>query len=338
MKKILIVFTAIFLVNSWLWGQQSTTIESIRENPRHFNQEYVEFTGYIERYVPGTAATTSFYKIRGDYGQSIRVNTSSQRPTINARYRVSGTVISDQEMLLVIEERKTRLSEAPDVPPHQEITVTPSPGTTWNNLILIAIVVLALIVIVGALVLLFNRLAKPKALNWRVPDASLSDDSATPPVPLSKMSGSGFASQDMSQQYETVRVETSVPPTLKFIPGKLLITNGPDKGKTLILSGYPTPEGNVLTIGRDFRDWRDLPRLSGDRKYAHVRIKDDSRTLSRIQAEIIYRAGRVYLKNLSEVNPCKVNGTDVAVNESVELSTGAKITTGFIEFSYQAQV
>ncbi len=337
MKKILILFTAIVLVNSWVWGQQSTTIESIRETPRHYIQEYVEFTGYIERYVPGTAETTSFYQIRGDYGGSIRVNTSSQRPAINAKYRVSGTVIFDQETLLVIEERKTRLSDAPGVSPRQEGPVTPPPGSSRNNAMLIAIVVLAVIVIVGALVLFFNRSAKPKAMYARSGDF-ISDDSATPPVPSSKVSGSGFASQNLGQQYETVRVETSVPPTLKFIPGKLLITNGPDKGKTLILSGYPTPEGNVLTIGRDFREWQDHPKLSGDRKYAHIRIKDDSRTLSRIQAEIIYREDRVYLKNLSEVNPCKVNGTDVAVNESVELSPGAKITTGYIEFSYQAQV
>lgn len=137
------------------------------------------------------------------------------------------------------------------------------------------------------------------------------------------------------QNYDTIRLQTKAPATVKFIPGELEILNGLDKGKSFMMAGYPTPDGNVATIGRDHDGWQNL--VPAERHYAHIRIKDESNTLSRMQAELIQRSGKLYLKNLSKVNPTQVDGEDVPVNEVVEVKPNATIKAGFIEFRYKTK-
>lgn len=135
------------------------------------------------------------------------------------------------------------------------------------------------------------------------------------------------------QNYSTVKLQQNAPATVKFIPGELEIINGLDKGKSFKMAGYPTSDGNVATIGRDHEGWQSL--VSPERQYAHIRLKDESNTLSRMQAELVHRGGKLYMKNLSKVNPAQVDGEDVPVNEVVEIKPGSVIKTGFIEFKYK---
>ncbi len=320
----------------YAYGQRSTSIENIRENPGRYVQESVSFQGIVQHYVRGTATTTSYYMIRGDYGGNLRVNTSAPSPQINSRYQVTGTVIMDGREPLVIEINKRLISPVGDTTTDRGESIQtppPPPPPSQDNTSLIVILVIALVVIGGVVVFFLTR-PKPEPAFMQEPGGAFDDSPTIAP----SSTGAGAAAtvvMNKGEDYQTIKFEPSVPPTMKFIPGKLEILNGPDKGKTLMLAGYPTPDGSMASIGRDHQGWETQAGLSGGKKFAHVRIKDDSRTLSRMQAEIIYRNGKIYLKNLSSVNPSQVDGYDVPVNEVAEVKPGSKISTGFIEFRYQ---
>lgn len=129
------------------------------------------------------------------------------------------------------------------------------------------------------------------------------------------------------ESLKTVRIVKDVDdPTLIFIPGKLKILNGDDKDTKLVLAGFPTTEGGVLTIGS-----RDE---SGVKKLTHIRLME--KTVSKQQAEIIYHKNdkKVFIKNLSKVNYTKLNGDDIYVDEAKEIKTGDTLKMGELEFQY----
>ncbi len=386
MKKTIVFPFVLFMMLYSVQAQETTTIEEITSNPGRYHHQSVRFEGYVQRYVASSAATTSFYIIQGEYGASLRVNTSDGSPRIFARYRVQGTIVIEDRTPLVIEISRTRLEEGglsltvTSVPQAggsilpsdrlnleegQPVQLRANPAQNYrfekwihngmeigynemleftmpgDNAFLEAhfkrefpvmwVAIGGLVVVAIVLVVLLLR---PKSK----PDQPAFDDYGPDPGAhqFSPDPSSGDTMQvNPGQDYDTIRFEPDVPPTMQFIPGKLEILNGPDKGKTFMLAGYPTPDGSISSIGRDHSGWEDQSALSGGRKYAHVRIKDDSRTLSRMQAEMIYRNGKLYLKNLSSVNPSQVDGADVAINDIAEVKSGSKIKAGFIEFRYQ---
>lgn len=121
------------------------------------------------------------------------------------------------------------------------------------------------------------------------------------------------------------------PKTMKFIPGKLVIISGPDKGREFRIAGFPREEddGNVVTIGR--------ADIKGERAFAHIQLGDTYRTVSRIQAEIIQKtsSNEVYLRNKSTTNPTQVNNEEVPPEESVELQNEDTIQMGELVLQYE---
>lgn len=99
----------------------STTVESIIQNPGGFNKEYVTFEGFVTQYTPSTASTASYYLLRGEYGGIIKVNTRI-RPQINKRYRVWGTVMFEpmnQESFVVEDKVEMVVDDDLDGVPNQ---------------------------------------------------------------------------------------------------------------------------------------------------------------------------------------------------------------------------
>lgn len=124
--------------------------------------------------------------------------------------------------------------------------------------------------------------------------------------------------------YKTIKIVRTSPKTLKFIPGKLVITDGADKGKEFKVAGYPTTNGFIVTIGRN--------EVNGDRAYAHIQLNE--KTVSREQAELHYIDHKLYVKNLSETNFTQLNGVELSPGQTVEIQSGSTIKTGEVEFKY----
>lgn len=118
----------------------------------------------------------------------------------------------------------------------------------------------------------------------------------------------------------------------EMLPGYLLILNGQNSGRRLALYGKRTGAGLSFTIGRDVPDWQRYVEQS--MQDVHLRIADETQTVSRLQAEITYRDGKCYLRNLSKSNPTVVNDMELSENQSVLLEDGTIITAGHIQMQY----
>ncbi len=131
---------------------------------------------------------------------------------------------------------------------------------------------------------------------------------------------------------EKAHTATSLYGFNEMIPGHLLILNGLHKGRRLALHGKRTGAGLSLTIGRDVPEWRR--HVDQNKQDVHLRIADESHTLSRLQAEITYEAGKCYIRNLSNANPTMVNDMELYGNQSALLGHKSIITAGHIRLQY----
>ncbi|MBU1100758.1 MAG: FHA domain-containing protein [Bacteroidetes bacterium] len=126
------------------------------------------------------------------------------------------------------------------------------------------------------------------------------------------------------EEFHTVKLAPTSDKTLKFIPGQFIMLSGKDRGKPFRVAGFPTPEGSIITIGRD--------PVTGERAFAHIQL--DVQTISRQHAELIFKNGQLFIKNLSETNPIEVNDVEIKVGEEVSLPLDSELRLGEIRMKY----
>lgn len=92
-RKISILgFWVIALFGFNVTAQQKVSVEQILGSPVKFENEFIKTDGLVTSFVPSDANTTSYYILKGDYGQVIRVNTSLGEPTTDEKVCITGTV------------------------------------------------------------------------------------------------------------------------------------------------------------------------------------------------------------------------------------------------------
>jgi|WetSurMetagenome_2_1015567.scaffolds.fasta_scaffold111026_1 hypothetical protein len=344
MKRVALLCALVILCGLSLTGVSSaqparTTIETIIANPGQFANNAVEFDGLVEQYVAATSSTTSYYLIKGEYGSVIKVNTADPAPETNRKYRVTGIVYIEPvgNEPFVSEKTKTYIDARGPATGGAQVGAGNTQGggqqatgetkevETPRDNTLIYLLVGLLVLLVGAFIYFVARRSK----------ADQQADYSTPgtggAAPLSPKpgfpEGTDTPTMSTSNDYKTVRIAISSPKTLKFVPGQLVIASGEDKGKSFRIAGYPTPEGSIVSIGRE--------SVTGDRAYSHVQIDNKFSTVSRKQAEIISREGKLFVKNLSETNLTQVDGIEIKPGQLAELKAGSTIRTGELEFQYK---
>ncbi len=124
--------------------------------------------------------------------------------------------------------------------------------------------------------------------------------------------------------YKTIRVVKNTPKTMKFIPGKFVISDGKDRGKEFKIAAFPTNKGFIVTLGRK--------EVAGERAYSHIQLNE--MTVSREQAELHLIENRLYIKNLSETNPTELNGNPLDPGQMDEVKPGSIVKAGEVEFQY----
>ena len=287
-------------------------VTKINDNPGAYSQEFVTIMGTVTQYTPKTANTTANYLVQDDYGSVIQVNTNNPDPETNEKYKITGTVIIDglTGQPYIVEQNREELKILPPIP-EVKPTEKPEPEKSSINWTLVIILGGSFLLLVILIIILFARRSKDKMEEY--PGESEGDYKEAPTAPA------------MENDFKTIKITTETSKTLKFIPGKLVIVSGVDKGKEFMISGYPTNEGNIITIGRD--------EVKGDRSYAHIQLKQ--RTVSRKQAELISRGDLLFIKNLSETNLSQLDGIELQPGEEKQLKADSIIKTGEIEFKYK---
>lgn len=286
----------------------------INNNPTGYKGEVVTVTGLVTQYIEATAKTTAYFLIKDDYGATIKVNTAESKPETNNKYTVSGILYFDESLQIPFISEKSRVKIEPDVVVVRGDNYTNHPTETWleKNFLKLIIGVSALLLLVLVIVLISRR--KPKEEN-RTIQPEVKQQS-----PLEKMTSSP------KEDLKTMVLPAASPKTMKFIPGELEVLTGEDKGRIIKISGYPTEDGSIVTVGRE--------SVSGPKDFAHIQLKE--RTISHKQAEIIYKDGKLYIKNISETNYTKLDGKDIPPNSVSELKSGSIITFGEIAMKYNA--
>lgn len=285
-------------------------VKDILKDPSMYVQEEIQVSGLVIQYIEATAQTTSHYYLKDDYGAIIKVHTAEGKPETNAKYKVLGILYLDPATgsPFISEKSKFRIDLAAPI-----ISTPPAPTWLEENWLLAVIIGSTLLLLVLITILLGRR--KTAQLPVQV----------TPVVKEKQPMAERHDSSVLKDNLKTMVIPASVPKTMKFIPGELEVISGDDKGRVIKIGGYPTEEGSIVTIGRD--------QVTAPRDFAHIQLKE--RTISRRQAEIILKDGKLYIKNLSETNYTKLDGKDLPPNTSSELKAGSTITFGEVEMKYK---
>jgi len=235
-----------------------------------------------------------YYIAQGEYGKALNVNTTGH-PKTKLKYRIWGGVRMAADSYLPVLVETDREAW---VPWHQ-------------NPVIIGVLIAVVLAVVILLTVQLTR---------RQPDPYGADEWEKPPVP--------FTDNDVDDDATVVQKHPpdDVSGTMTWMNGRLVVLNGPDEDKELNMPGYPMREGAVMTIGRK--------SVTGARRWAHIKVHTDIKTVSRMQAEIWYIAGRTIIKNLAEPNPTRLNGETLMVGQREELNYGDVISMGELELRY----
>ncbi|HET56188.1 MAG TPA: FHA domain-containing protein [Ignavibacteria bacterium] len=332
------LFVFILILLSSTFAQ--TKLDEIMQNPGRFDGEAVTLEGTVIRYV-ASPTSTNYYLLQSDYGAVIKVNTAEGAPETYGKYRVKGIVYIDAQTRQAFLSEKSRTKtgtaseqETTSKPTTQQRTQPPiqeQPPVVKESSdnTMIYILVGGIVVILGILIFVMTKKKEEPA--FASSQASAPAPSYGGGMQSTEVSESSFSSmptqkiETTQDSFKTIKITTSAPKTLKFIPGKLVITAGDDKGKEFKIAGYPTSEGSIVSIGRE--------EIKGERAHSHIQLLQP--TISRKQAEIISVSGKLYVRNMSETNLTQVDGIEVQPNQKVELKNGATIRTGEVEFQYK---
>lgn len=332
-------------------------VDSILYNPGQYNNESVEVIGTVTQYVSGTPSSTAYYILKGDYGATIKVNTDAESPEINKRYKVRGIVyINNNTEPFISEKFKSLVSNTPDrdgdgVPdksdncpdipnPDQKDSDNDGEGDACDTVTISLPILIAIIgggIILLLVILLIMRRKKT------APAASTMGSEPTPSHKSTTKNTQDVEGDTIKYDVyqgnkgDTVKIpsQSSSDKTLKTLPGKFTITGGDDANKSFKLFGIPSPEGDIASIGREGNAWEQ--KVPGDRKFSHILLQDSTKTLSRLQAEFIYKDNQLHVRNKGSVNKTQVNGEELEVDTIRPINSGDIIKAGEIELKYEAQ-
>lgn len=333
-------------LGSWSVHAQ-TSISDINSNPGKFRGETVTVEGTVSRHVSSEGDSgTDNYILEDDNGEELRAKTTDDPPEVGSQYQVEGLIeISpfNREPILD-EDNRTQIASASENNASSSESLRQGFSTITVYLILGLGI---LVVIVLGYFAYASQKDTPSAQVSPPEDGSSDSDDPSSTLSSTELGGDGEgetgfpepsssrikseSSSSQSPSKESDGPETlkfkAPPKTMKFVPGRLVIAAGPDQGKEFRIAGRPTPEGNVVTIGR--------AEVEGEKAFAHIQLGDTYRTVSRMQAEIIQQDDKILLKNTSETNPTMVNGDHVPTGESVELEGGDMIRMGELMLRYE---
>ena len=339
-RRYLPITLAIFLIFSTQSGiayaQDVTRIETIRQNSDQFLNEVVTIEGVVRQYVEGDEQTTSFYTLQGDYGNLIDVRTSAGAPTTNEKYRVRGVVGVDPDAtrnrLYVSEESRRSIDDDGDMDDDGIVdandncpsVANPSQANTygdrrgdaceeepfqawfWGLIVLLGL-------LGGGVIYAMTRTGPQSPTQQPVSQPDTSPGGSELPEP------------ETTVDNPTTKISHPPQGTLKVLPGRFEVVEGLEDLPELRFYKQPGKIESEITFGR-----------TNGKPYSHIQLK--SPTVSSKQAKLVFSNGNYRLINYasSSSNPTRVNGSELDVNESVELNNGDHITMGEVQLRYSA--
>lgn len=318
-----------FMLLGWVGSiySQNSSIRDLLKVAASKDGEVVEVSGLVVQYIESQTKTTSFYLIKDEYGAMIKVNTSNIRITTNEKFKVNGILYFDNKTKEPFISEQFRILSSGEkiitntvVDPNSIVINDKDDNFFSENATLLTIIGISLLSLVIILTILLR-----KKNTLIVKNSTLKQKESDSPKNVFS-SATEFYSINQQESFSTIKIPQSAPKTMKLIPGELEIMTGPDKGKKFKMAGNATPNGNVITIGRESQ--------AGENAYSHIELKE--KTVSRKQAELISKNGNLWVKNLSETNYTRADGKELKPGEQAELKNNSIINIGELELKYNA--
>jgi hypothetical protein len=323
-KSIILSFAIGLMLSITAYGQAVTSVYEIVQSPGTYINENVQVEGLVFQYVPGTSNTVAYYLIRDDNGAEVQVNTVMEPPETNIKYRVTGVLYHENRNLFISELSRQSLA----VPAESHVIVEAD-----NTVLYYALFGLGFVLLLSLYLLYSNRSGNNSSEKSDVVFSTPSRENvSTQQEAIAAIKNDAYDIFVNSSAENTIKVDRDYM-TMKALPGKLVVLNGQQAEKTLSLFGATTEEGQVITIGRESPDWKS--HLKSGRENAHIRIQDSTKTLSRMQAELIYNNGNMKLRNIGQANPTIVDDVVLKVGETVQLNDGSIIQAGNLKMRFE---
>ena len=291
---------SIFLVSKVSTAQ--VKVDQIMSSPEAYNQKMVAIEGIVTQYMPSESPGTFSYILTCNWGAPIQINTKSDKPRTNTKYLIKGIVNIEDSNIYIQEVRRQMI--------HGSI------GGFWIILMFILIIISLVFGILSFIY--YNRMMK-----GHIPYSQ--SQIQTPTNSFKTGSPQEYDRFFSSLEENAINVSSGYF-SMKAFPASLLILSGPQSGMTLPLYGTFTNRGIVVTFGRDVPDWPK--HVPAELQNSHIRIRDNSSRIARLQAKLFYNKGTMQLKNYGE-NPVTVDGSiPVREHQICKLKNGTIIKFG----------
>lgn len=341
---------------------KSSLIPSVQNGK--YDKELIELTGTVTHWEQVPNKTTVQYWIRDNWGELLPVMSIGGHPEVNTQYRIKGTVnLSNSQIVMgkivsmrfIDEHSRTEIVESPQVTSPQPDQLSEATELlnaaeshvrqnserwyldnseaetallTARNLfyeknydgakseakrimqiqpvysLIFYLIILAAVILVSLIsFLLFIKKSSQKSDGKMVKAKAIQGSQAV---------GS------------TVKVTLPPPGTLKVLPGRLEIIRGESQLKEVRFFLTTENPDMEFTFGRN-----------PGKPYSHVQIENP--TISRDQARLLICKGQYNLINRADPvtkNATKLNGVDMAFNESTTLHEGDRILMGVVEMVF----
>lgn len=154
------------------------------------------------------------------------------------------------------------------------------------------------------------------------PHASASDNYGTIAFNMSEFMGT---SESASGPAKTMVMQGMANAGPQKIPGTFLVKLLNEAEQRVEVYGVASSIGFIATIGRE--------QAGKENESTHLLVNNN--TVSRRQAELVYKNNALYLKNLSGTNPTRLNKVEMKVGQELELSDGMEIAMGTAYIIYR---
>ena len=294
-------------------GAQSLGVKELLTNAGKYSERQVQLQGKVERWVELVSGEKlGSYMLKDNFGDEIQVKTMEAMPQVGDTVAVTGLIIFDGKQ----NEYYLQSLKSSSVVPHEVarddtkgenkpsiFMLLTSKASTANALlggVAIAGTVLILIVVIAV------RMKKRKNRVHEVPDFSF-DETETIRIDVDgKLMQSEIADER----------------TVVLMPGNLNVTKGP---KELEAVQYRITSA-LTKIGR---------QESGiDKSSGWIVLPANCATISRHQADLVFKDGVYYIENRSQSNITRVNGVMVPNGMANKLNDKDIISFGEIELTY----
>lgn len=126
------------------------------------------------------------------------------------------------------------------------------------------------------------------------------------------------------KEWHDLRFQVPEGGAVQFLPGRLEIVAGPDRGREIRFPHVAGPNGVEITFGR-----------SEGEPFRHIQLRDQ--TVSRLHAGLRFADGQWSLRNYSGTNPVVYNQTVVAGDDEPLLEDGDRIEMGAVIFTFRSR-